>query len=65
VVMFCAESSVVVFLSLLCFCLVILLFYVFTVYLYPSAARSAYSINENVFVLCPHGRPHIGANRVS
>ena len=38
--------SVVVFLSLLCFRLVILLFYVFIVYLYPCAARCAYSINE-------------------
>ena len=40
--MFCAESSVVVFLSLLRFRLVILLFYVFIVYLYPSAVRCAY-----------------------
>ena len=46
-VMFCAERSVVVFLSLLCFRLVILLFYMFTVYLYPCAARCAYSINNN------------------
>ena len=45
-VMFCAESSVVAFLSLLCFRLVILLFYVFIVYLYPCAALCAYSINE-------------------
>ena len=44
--MFCAESSVVVFLSLPCFRLVILLFYVFTVYLYPCSAHCAYSINE-------------------
>jgi len=36
VVMFCAESSDVVFLSLLCFSLVIFLFYVFIVYLYSS-----------------------------
>jgi len=47
VVMFCAESSVVVFLFLLCFRLVILLFYVFIVYLYPCAALCAYSINDN------------------
>jgi len=46
VVMFCAESSVVVFLSLLCYRLVILLFYVFNVYLYPCVAHCAYSINE-------------------
>jgi len=46
VVMFRAESSVVVFLSLLCFRLVILLFYVFIVYLYPCAALRAYSINK-------------------
>jgi len=45
-VMFCAESSVVVFLSLLCFRVVILLFYVFIVYLYPCAAHCEYSINE-------------------
>jgi len=45
--MFCAESSVVVFLSLLCFRLVILLFYMFTVYLYQCAACCAYSINNN------------------
>ena len=43
---FRAESSVVVFLSLLCFRLVILLFYVFIVYLYPCAALCAYSINK-------------------
>jgi len=47
VVMFRAESSVVVFLSLLCFRLVILLFYVFIVYLYPCAALCVYSINNN------------------
>jgi len=44
--MFCAESSVVVFLSLLRFRLVILLFYVFILYLYPCAAHCAYSVNE-------------------
>ena len=47
--MFCAESSVVVFLSLLCFRLVILLFYVFIVYLYSCAALCAYSINEWIY----------------
>jgi len=44
-VMFRTESSVVVFLSLLCFRLVILLFYVFIVYLYRCVAHCAYSIN--------------------
>ena len=38
--------SVVAFFSLLCFRLVILLFYVFMVYLYPCAAHCSYSINE-------------------
>ena len=43
-VVFCAESSVVVFLSLLCLNSIVLLLYVFVVYLYPRAARCAYSI---------------------
>ena len=42
----CRKFSCSFFLSLLCFRLVILLFYVFTVYLYPCAAYCAYSINE-------------------
>jgi len=45
-VKFCAESLVVVFLSLLCFTLVILLFYVFIEYFYPCAAHCLYSINK-------------------
>ena len=53
--MFCAESSVVAFLSLLCFRLVILLFYVLIVYLYPCAAHCAYSINEWIMRLLLHG----------
>ena len=41
--MFCAESSVVVFLSLLCFRLVILLFCVFIVYLDPCVAHCVFN----------------------